>query len=206
MFKKIQIGIAMLVLTTMLFTTHAVDAACMKGTVGCKTITVKCIQGKCNKKVTVKSKKKKTTAKKQETTKNTSDSAKQNTTEESQYVQKIVELVNKERTQVGLSKVTLDNSLKNAAMTRAKEIVTSFSHTRPNGSAFSTVLAEQKISYRGAGENIAWGQATPEEVMQGWMNSSGHRANILNAKFTKIGVGYYKASNGRKYWSQLFIF
>lgn len=163
----------------------------------------------------------KTTAKKEETTKAskpektteevTTKKAKEETTtklttEESQYVQRVVDLVNQERSKAGLNKVSLDNTLKNAAMTRAKETVTSFSHTRPNGTSFSTVLSEYNISYRGAGENIAWGQATPEEVMNGWMNSSGHRANILNANFTKIGVGYYKAANGRKYWSQLFIY
>ena len=53
-------------------------------------------------------------------------------------------------------------------------------------------------------ENIAWGQKTPEEVVTGWMNSSGHRANILSSKFTFIGVGVYRSSSGRLYWVQLF--
>ena len=59
---------------------------------------------------------------------------------------------------------------------------------------------------RGAGENIAWGQRSPEEVMNGWMNSSGHRANILNPNFKNIGVAYYVGSNGRTYWTQLFTY
>ena len=59
--------------------------------------------------------------------------------------------------------------------------------------------------YRRAGENIAWGQRTPEAVMKAWMNSSGHRANILNEKFTSIGVGCYE-QNGVLYWTQLFIY
>ena len=56
------------------------------------------------------------------------------------------------------------------------------------------------------GENIAWGQKTPEQVMEGWMNSAGHRANILNEKYTSIGVGYYQNAAGRNYWSQLFTY
>lgn len=122
------------------------------------------------------------------------------------YVEQVVNLVNQERTNRGLTPLTLDNSIKSAAQVRAKEIEISFAHTRPNGSSFSTVLSEQGVSFRGAGENIAYGQRSPEEVMQGWMNSSGHRANILNANYTKIGVGYYQNSRGVNYWSQLFTY
>ena len=60
------------------------------------------------------------------------------------------------------------------------------------------------IQYRRSGENIAWGQQSPKAVMEGWMNSKGHRANILNPNFTKIGVGYRKNAAGRTYWTQLF--
>nr|WP_302674582.1 CAP domain-containing protein [Eubacterium sp. CAG:161] len=60
--------------------------------------------------------------------------------------------------------------------------------------------------FMGAGENIAWGQRSPEEVMNGWMNSSEHRANILNSSFKKIGVAYYVGVNGRTYWTQLFTY
>ena len=122
------------------------------------------------------------------------------------YAEQVVDLVNQERVKAGLKKVTLDKNIEAAALIRAKEIEVSFSHTRPNGSSFSTVLKENGIGYRGAGENIAWGQTSPEAVMNAWMNSEGHRANILNASFTKIGVGYYQNSAGRKYWVQLFVY
>lgn len=120
------------------------------------------------------------------------------------YVLRIVELVNEERAKAGLNPVTLDTGVSSAAQVRAQEIVSSFSHTRPNGSSFSTALKEQGVSYRSAGENIAYGQRTPELVMEGWMNSSGHRANILNQSFTHIGVGYHQ-ENGVNYWTQIFI-
>lgn len=89
---------------------------------------------------------------------------------------------------------------------RAVETKTLFSHTRPDGSSFSTALKEQGVSYRGAGENIAWGQKTPEQVMEGWMNSAGHRANIMNEKYTSLGVGYYQSETGVNYWTQLFTY
>ena len=122
------------------------------------------------------------------------------------YAEQVVDLVNKERAKAGLNKLTLNKKLESAALTRAYEIEKSFSHTRPNGSSFSTVLREYNINYRGSGENIAWGQTSPEAVMNAWMNSSGHRANILNPNFKEIGVGYYKNSAGRKHWTQLFIY
>ena len=122
----------------------------------------------------------------------------------SSFVQKVVELTNQERIQEGLEPLSISKAAEAAAAVRAEEIVSSFSHTRPNGSNFSTALKEQGTSYRTSGENIAWGQKTPEEVVTGWMNSSGHRANILNSKFTSIGVGVYRSSSGRLYWVQLF--
>lgn len=127
-------------------------------------------------------------------------------TETLSFAEQVVKLVNEERTKAGLSEVTLDKNIEAAALIRAKEIETSFSHTRPDGRSFSTVLTDNGITYRGSGENIAWGQRSPEEVMKGWMNSDGHRANILNPKFTKIGVGYYQNAAGRNYWTQLFTY
>lgn len=121
------------------------------------------------------------------------------------YVDRVVELVNQERAKGGLKPLTVNRSAEAAALVRAKETEKSFSHTRPNGSSFSTALTEQGVSYRTAGENIAWGQRSPEQVMQGWMNSAGHRANIMNPKFTSIGVGYYRSASGTNYWTQLFI-
>ena len=121
----------------------------------------------------------------------------------SSYANQVLQLVNQERAKAGLSALTTNSTLTNAANKRAKETVQSFSHTRPDGTNFSTVLKEFNISYRAAGENIAYGQKSPQEVVTGWMNSPGHRANILNANFGKIGIGVYK-SNGVIYWSQLF--
>lgn len=120
------------------------------------------------------------------------------------YIRQVLELVNEERAKTGVAPLTLDTGLNNAAMVRAKEIQTSFSHTRPNGSSFSTALKEANVTYRRSGENIAWGQRTPEAVVNAWMNSAGHRANILNANFSRIGVGYLTNTSGTPYWVQLF--
>lgn len=119
------------------------------------------------------------------------------------YTDKVLQLVNAERAKAGLSAFNTNSTLTAAANKRAQETVQSFSHTRPNGTKFSSVLQEYGISYRTAGENIAYGQRSPEEVVTGWMNSPGHRANILNGNFNKIGIGVYQ-SNGTLYWSQLF--
>ena len=127
-------------------------------------------------------------------------------TENADFVRQVVDLVNRERAKAGLSPVTADTSIQAAAQVRAREIEKSFSHTRPDGSSFSTALTQQGVTYRGSGENIAWGQKTPEQVMNGWMNSEGHRANILNKNFTKIGVGYHQNASGTNYWTQLFTY
>lgn len=127
-------------------------------------------------------------------------------TESPAFAKRVVELVNEERAKAGLGALTLDKSLESAALIRAKETEVSFSHTRPDGRGFSSVLTDNGISFRGSGENIAWGQQTPEQVMSGWMNSEGHRANILNSSYTNIGVGYYQNSAGQKYWTQLFTY
>lgn len=127
-----------------------------------------------------------------------------NDTNEHAFIQQVVNLVNTERAKEGLAPLTIDTKVQAAAMVRAKECEISFSHTRPDGSNFATALKEQNVSYRSSGENIAYGQQTPEAVMSAWMNSSGHRANIMNPNFTTIGVGYYENANGTDYWCQLF--
>ena len=116
----------------------------------------------------------------------------------------VVKLVNEERKKNGLSALTTTTSLTKAAQKRAVETSQSFSHTRPDGTSCFTIFSEYGISNRGGGENIACGYANPQSVMDGWMNSSGHKANILNSSFKSIGVGYY-VKDGRKYWVQLFI-
>ena len=77
-----------------------------------------------------------------------------------------------------------------------------FSHTSPTYGTPFQMLTSFGMSYHAAGENIAYGQRTPREVVAAWMNSPGHRANILNASYTQIGVGYVASGN---YWTQLFI-
>ena len=122
------------------------------------------------------------------------------------YTQQVVDLVNTERAKEGLAPLTIDPSVEKAATVRANEIQSKFDHTRPNGSSFSSALKEQGVNYRGAGENIAWGQRTPEEVVTAWMNSAGHRANIMNKSFTHIGVGNTQNGSGTQYWVQLFTY
>lgn len=127
------------------------------------------------------------------------------TTTEKDYAQQVLTLVNSERAKEGLSPLTLDNDLNEVAMIRAREIVDNFSHTRPDGTDCFTALSEKNIKCLTAGENIAAGQQTPAEVMAGWMNSEGHRANILSDKFGKLGVGLVKSTTGNGYyWVQIF--
>ena len=126
-----------------------------------------------------------------------------NDTAQGDYASQVVALVNAERAKYGLSALKADSRVQQAAQVRASETVQSFSHTRPNGSSFSTALTEAGVSYTRSGENIAYGQSTPQQVVNAWMNSSGHRANILNEDFTTIGVGY-TVINGTAYWAQLF--
>lgn len=113
----------------------------------------------------------------------------------------VLALVNGERAEAGLPPLTYRDDLQAAADLRATEIVTLFDHTRPDGSTCFTAF---NVSYMTAGENIASGYRTPEAVMTGWMNSPGHRANILNADFTGLAVGHV-VSGGRHYWTQLFV-
>jgi len=124
----------------------------------------------------------------------------------SDYEAEVVRLVNAERAKAGLSPVSVDSRVQCAARIRAAEQPTIFSHTRPNGTSCFTALDECGAAYRGAGENIAMGQRTPEAVMESFMNSSGHRANILSPSFTKIGVGCVSDGSGRLYWAQMFTY
>ena len=121
--------------------------------------------------------------------------------ETSSFADEVIRLVNKQRTANGLSKFTASNKLSDVAQTRAKELTESYSHTRPDGSSCFTALREANIDYTAAGENIAAGYSTPEAVVEGWMNSKAHRANILNPNYSKIGVGYCADGSGYgSYW------
>ncbi|NMA24065.1 MAG: serine protease [Clostridiales bacterium] len=118
--------------------------------------------------------------------------------------QEVAALVNQARRQNGLKELTLSPELSNVARIKANDMATNryFSHTSPTyGSPFD-MMKQFGISYRTAGENIAMGQTTAQQVFNGWMNSEGHRANILNPNFSQIGVGY--TANGH-YWVQMFI-
>ena len=121
----------------------------------------------------------------------------------SSAAQAVLAEVNAARAKNGLSALTLDANMNRAAAVRAAEMAQSFSHTRPNGSRGLTALNEAGVSYRTAGENIASGQQSAQAVVSAWMNSSGHRANILSASFGRMGAGQ-ATIGGRTYWVQLF--
>lgn len=115
---------------------------------------------------------------------------------------KVVELVNKERAAAGLKALIVHDKLRSMAKDKAVDLYKHryFSHESATyGSPFD-MMDSYNITFRYAGENIAKGQRSPEEVVQDWMNSPGHRKNILNAHYSMIGVGYY---NGL--WVQEFI-
>ena len=118
-------------------------------------------------------------------------------------INEVYEITNNYRSLVGVSSLTLDSSLVEAASIRAKELSNSFSHTRPNGNSCFTVLSELGISYGTAGENIAAGYSSSQSVMEGWRSSSGHYQNIISSKFKKIGIGV-NIVNNQYYWVQIF--
>jgi uncharacterized protein YkwD len=133
------------------------------------------------------------------TNSNTSEATQ--STDESNYEAEVVKLCNNARQAAGVTALLNQNSkLQEAANIRAAEIKQNFSHTRPNGTTAYTVLSEVGISYTTWGENIAYGQKTSQEVFNAWMNSPGHKANILNANFKEIAVGM-----SDYYWVQIFI-
>ncbi len=125
----------------------------------------------------------------------------------SAFQNEVVQIVNKERAANGLAPLTVNAQVTKSAVLKSEDMakLNYFSHTSPTyGSPFD-MMKQFGISYRSAGENIAKGQTTPQQVMQGWMNSPGHRANILNSSFTQIGVGIAKNSQGQLIWTQQFI-
>ena len=121
-----------------------------------------------------------------------------------QYEREVVRLVNEIRAKNGLKELTEDWELSRVARYKSQDMKDNnyFSHTSPvYGSPFN-MIKNFGISYKSAAENIAKGQKTPQAVVDAWMNSSGHRANILNSTYTKIGVGYVASGN---YWTQMVI-
>lgn len=125
----------------------------------------------------------------------------------SQQAQEVLQLVNAERNKMGLKSLTLSINLTSIANTKAKDMAVNnyFSHTSPTYGTPFEMLQHFGVSYRSAGENIAAGQRSATEVMNAWMNSSGHRANILNSSYTELGVGYYAGGSYGTEWVQLFV-
>ncbi|MBP3313755.1 MAG: hypothetical protein J6K84_03760 [Oscillospiraceae bacterium] len=120
------------------------------------------------------------------------------------FEKRVGELVNIERAKVGLKPLTLDESLSWKARVKSEDMAKNnyFSHNSPTYGTPFEMMQSMGISYRTAGENIAMGQSTPEAVVEAWMNSEGHRKNILSPSFTHLGVGYIADGN---YWTQWFI-
>ncbi|OIK15780.1 sporulation protein [Bacillus sp. MUM 116] len=122
----------------------------------------------------------------------------------SAYEQKVVDLTNQERAKYGLPALKVDLTLSKMAHEKSRDMSANgyFSHTSPTyGSPFD-MMKKYGITYNYAGENIAMGQKTPEEVVKAWMNSEGHRKNILNPNYNYIGVGYVADGS---YWTQEFV-
>lgn len=117
----------------------------------------------------------------------------------SDYVDEVIKLINKERAAAGLPDLKKSDALCEDAKVRVAEINSTFSHTRPDGTLCFTAIT---VPYGYAGENIAKGQTSPKDVMDCWMNSDGHRKNILSNDYTSVGVGYDPSTNC---WVQIFI-
>ena len=120
------------------------------------------------------------------------------------YEAEVIRLVNAERAKAGLSPLTANWELSRIARYKSQDMRDNnyFSHTSPTYGSPSTMIRSFGLHFRASGENIAMGYTTPAAVVAGWMNSSGHRANILSASYTQIGVGYVAAGS---YWTQMFI-
>ncbi len=121
--------------------------------------------------------------------------------------QEVIRLTNIQRSKYGVSSLAHNWELSRVARYKSQDMIDRnyFSHTSPTYGSPFTMMKNFGINYQAAGENLAMGQRTAQEVVSGWMNSAGHRKNILNSNFTHIGVGYAVDSNGRKYWTQMFI-
>ena len=121
----------------------------------------------------------------------------------------VVNLVNNERQKKGLQALTINNDLSNVARTKSQDMANKnyFSHNSPTyGSPFQ-MMKSFGIKYSTAAENLAYsqGQTSVSQIFNGWMNSQGHKKNILNSEFTQTGIGIVKNSQGKVYWTQMFI-
>lgn len=121
--------------------------------------------------------------------------------------QKVIDLVTQQRAYNGLPALKANWEVCRVARYKSQDMIDKryFAHQSPTyGSPFN-MMENFGIRFSAAGENIAYGQRTPQEVMNSWMNSPGHRSNILNRTYNQIGVGVAKSSNGTFYWTQMFI-
>lgn len=125
----------------------------------------------------------------------------------SSFEDQVITLVNKERSNRGLQTLKKNSTLAYVARLKSQDMVSKnyFSHTSPAYGSPFTMMIHYGVKFSAAGENIAMGQQTPQAVMNAWMNSPGHRANILSAVYNQIGVGMAKNSSGVLYWTQEFI-
>ncbi|MDQ0155535.1 SafA/ExsA family spore coat assembly protein [Robertmurraya andreesenii] len=119
----------------------------------------------------------------------------------------VIQLTNQERAKYGLKPLKANWELSRIARYKSADMRDKnyFSHDSPTYGSPFTMIKSFGLAYRSAGENIAAGQTTPQQVVQAWMNSPGHRANILNSSYTEIGVGYAAGGSQRYYWTQMFI-
>ena len=122
-------------------------------------------------------------------------------------LREVLDLVNDAREAAGVDALALDPALCGAAQLRSGECVSKFSHTRPDGSSYKSAISEAGVSCGYTGENAATGQSSAKQVVDSWLNSEGHRANILNSNYTRLGVGF-APNTGNHYqgyaWVQLF--
>ncbi len=122
-----------------------------------------------------------------------------------EYAAECLRLVNEEREKAGVAPVAFSEDVARAALVRAKEIDSQMSHTRPDGRKCFTALDDAGIERKWASENLHTGRSDPETAVKAWMNSDGHRRNLLNEKATAVGIAAYQAENGIICWAQLFI-
>ncbi len=123
------------------------------------------------------------------------------------YENEVIRLTNVERSKNGLPALTQNWELSRVARYKSADMAAKgyFAHQSPTYGSPFTMMQNFGIRFSAAGENIAYGQRTPQEVVNAWMNSSGHRANILSRSYSQIGVGFARNKNGTAYWTQMFI-
>ena len=121
--------------------------------------------------------------------------------------QQVIDLVNKQRANYGLPLLKGNWELCRVARYKSQDMINRgyFSHQSPTYGSPFTMMQNFGLRFSAAGENIAYGQRTPQDVMNAWMNSDGHRSNILSRVYNQIGVGVAKAANGTFYWTQMFM-